>query len=89
MTSENEIKRPGSESDGEQEARVTEMNFETALARLEEIVRTLEGGRCPLEDSMRYYEEGVRLVRFCNEKLDVARRKIVTVTGGELPGEGD
>ena len=38
---------------------------------------------------MRYYEEGVRLVRFCNEKLDVARRKIVTVTGGELPGEGD
>ena len=88
MTNENEKKRPGSAPDGEREIPAEEIKFETALARLEEIVRTLEGGRCPLEESMRYYEEGVRLVRICNEKLDVARRKIVTVTGGDLP-EGD
>ena len=43
--------------------------FESAIARLEEIVRSLESGSAPLDESLALYEEGVKLVRFCNEKL--------------------
>lgn len=51
-------------------------NFEAALARLSEIVRMLESGQAPLEESLALYEEGVGLVRLCNEKLDGAEKKI-------------
>lgn len=50
--------------------------FEEALSRLEEIVRALESGQSKLEDSLALYEEGIRLARACNEKLDGAEQKI-------------
>ena len=53
-----------------------EPTFEEALARLEEIVRALESGQSKLEDSLALYEEGIRLARACNEKLDGAEQKI-------------
>ncbi len=56
-----------------------EMSFEEALAKLGETVRLLEEGKAPLEESMKYYEEGVKLVRFCSEKLKNARQKITEV----------
>lgn len=52
------------------------LTFEQALARLEEIVRSLENGQTKLEDSLALFEEGVRLVRLCNERLDSAEQKI-------------
>jgi exodeoxyribonuclease VII small subunit len=52
------------------------LTFEQALARLEEIVRSLENGQTKLEDSLALYEEGIRLVRLCNERLDGAEQKI-------------
>ena len=54
----------------------TELTFEQALARLEEIARSLENGQTKLEDSLALYEEGIRLVRLCNERLDNAEQKI-------------
>ncbi|MCQ2427365.1 MAG: exodeoxyribonuclease VII small subunit [Clostridia bacterium] len=57
-----------------------EIKFEAALERLEEIVRTLESGHSSLEDSMKYYEEGVKLVRICTGKLENARKKVLTVS---------
>lgn len=53
-----------------------DMNFETALARLEEIVRALEEGKTDLDSSLAAFEEGVGLVRFCTEKLDGAEHKV-------------
>lgn len=53
-----------------------EIKFENALEKLEEIVRKLEGGDIPLDDSLKMFEEGVRLARFCGGKLDAAERKI-------------
>jgi exodeoxyribonuclease VII small subunit len=50
--------------------------FETQLKRLEEIVKQLEGGQLPLEDSLRIFEEGVRLSRNCHEKLSAAERRV-------------
>ena len=51
-------------------------SFEEMLKRLEEIVRALESGQSKLEDSLALYEEGIRLSRACNEKLDGAEQKI-------------
>lgn len=52
------------------------MTFESSLARLEEIVRILEGGTATLDDSLALFEEGVKLVKFCNEKLETAEQKV-------------
>jgi len=53
-----------------------EMTFETALSRLEEIVRELENGAAPLDQSLQLFEEGVRLVKLCGNRLDEAEQKI-------------
>lgn len=52
------------------------MKFEAALTRLEGIVKKLEEGELPLDDSLKMFEEGVKLAKFCGEKLDAAERKI-------------
>ena len=52
------------------------MTFESASARLAEIVKILEQGNSSLEESLKLYEEGVLLVRFCNDSLDNAEKKI-------------
>jgi exodeoxyribonuclease VII small subunit len=52
------------------------VSFETSLARLTEIVEQLERGDLPLEDSLRLFEEGVRLSRASQERLDRAQRKV-------------
>ena len=53
-----------------------EEKFEDALKRLEGIVRKLEDGDLPLEDSLKYFEEGVKLSRLCARKLDEAEKKV-------------
>ena len=50
--------------------------FEEALKRLEEIVVQLEGNRLALEQSLEMFEEGVKLVRLCANRLDAAERRI-------------
>ncbi len=60
-----------------------EMTFEAALARLEEIVKELENGAAPLDQSLQLFEEGVRLVKFCGNRLDVAEQKIRILTKKE------
>lgn len=56
--------------------------FEEAMARLEEIVRYLEGGNAPLDKSLELFEEGVALVKLCNSKLDSAEQKVRFLTSG-------
>lgn len=50
--------------------------FEKALERLEKIVGELEKGDLALEDSLKKYEEGVKLAYFCQEKLETAKKKV-------------
>ena len=57
-----------------------EIKFEKALERLEKIVEELEGGNIPLEDALKKYEEGVKLSRFCTQRLAQAETKIETLT---------
>jgi len=50
--------------------------FETALEELEKVVERLESGELSLEDSLAAFEEGVRLVKYCNQKLTEVEKKI-------------
>lgn len=59
-------------------AKATEntLSFEQSLARLDEIIAMLEKDNVPLDDLMKLYEEGVGLLRSCNEQLDGAEQKV-------------
>lgn len=53
------------------------LSFEEAFARLEQIVRRLEAGEVKLDESLRLFEEGVKLSRLCAAQLDAAEGKMV------------
>jgi len=55
---------------------VATVKFEEALARLESIVNELERGQLPLDDSMRIFEEGMKLSKTCLKMLEDAERKV-------------
>jgi len=57
--------------------------FEEAFSKLEEIVRKLESGNTSLEESLKAFEEGVRLSRICSERLDEAERRVEILVDGE------
>lgn len=61
--------------------------FEDALARLEKIVETMEGGDLPLEESLRLFEEGVGLARQLEDRLRRAEIRIETLVRGTDGGE--
>lgn len=56
--------------------REAEFNFEGAMDRLEKIVEQMESGKLPLEDLIVRYEEGMNLVKICQERLANAEQKI-------------
>lgn len=53
-----------------------EPKFEVALARLEEIVASLEAGDADLDQALKLFEEGISLVRFCDKQLKEAEQKL-------------
>ena len=58
------------------------LNFEEAMARLEEIVSLLERGDAPLEQAITLFEEGAKLLRECTRQLDEAEQKVTILTAG-------
>ena len=58
------------------------LSFEQSLERLEEIVRHLEKGDLPLNDSLALYEEGTGLIAVCSRMLDEAEQKVVKLKKG-------
>jgi exodeoxyribonuclease VII small subunit len=71
------------------------LSFEQSMARLDEIVRHLEKGDMPLNDSLALFEEGTALIRSCEKQLDEAEQKVVKLRKGpdrepeELPFEDE
>jgi exodeoxyribonuclease VII small subunit len=59
---------------------ISTLSFEQALQELEKIVRHLESGDIPLEESISSYERGVSLKKHCEEKLKNAQLKIEKIT---------
>ncbi|HUW22811.1 MAG TPA: exodeoxyribonuclease VII small subunit [bacterium] len=60
-----------------------EMKFEEAISRLEKIVQQLEEGEKSLEGSLKLFEEGIKLSKFCSGKLEEAKKKIEILTKSE------
>ena len=61
------------------------MTFEASMVRLEQIVRTMERGDAPLEESLKLFQEGTELVRSCGKLLEEAElqvKKIMTAPDG-------
>lgn len=50
--------------------------FEDALEKLEDIVRKMEAGDMPLDDALKSFEEGIKLIRFCSAKLEETERRV-------------
>ena len=69
----------------------TEWTFEKAMARLEQIVAALEGGKVSLDDSLKLFEEGTKLVGLCRSELDKAEQQVVKLMKGPdgAPVESD
>lgn len=51
-------------------------DFEGNITRLKEVVKQLEGGNLSLEESLEFFEEGIKLYRLCNEVLNNAEQRI-------------
>lgn len=54
----------------------SDLHFEDAIERLEEIIEKMENERVPLEELLKDYEEGTKLLSVCKEKINVARKKV-------------
>ncbi len=63
-------------------SKTSEPTFESALERLEQIVGEMEGDKLVLEDLLARYEEGTRLVKVCQQRLDSAERRIELIARG-------
>ena len=67
----------------------SELKFESALNRLEEIVDKLESGESQLDESLKLFEQGVELIRFCQGRFKDVRKKveILSKKGKEIAAE--
>jgi len=59
--------------------------FEDALEKLENIVREMETGDLPLDSALKSFEEGIRLIRFCQTKLEESERRVEQLLAKENP----
>ena len=57
-----------------------EVNFEQSLEKLEKLVEQLESGELGLDESLKQFEEGVKLYKVCKEKLDSTEKKLSILT---------
>jgi len=68
--------------DDAQVPEISAMTFEEALRALEDVVRRLEGGEVPLDESIGLYERGEALRRHCQARLDAAQARIDKIVAG-------
>lgn len=66
----------------EEQSQIAEMTFEQALRELEGVVRRLESGEVPLDESIDLYERGEDLRKACQARLDAAQARIEKIVAG-------
>ena len=62
---------------------IADMSFEEALGALEDVVRNLEGGQVPLEQSIDLYERGEALRKHCEDRLKAAELRVEKITSAD------
>lgn len=80
---EREQMEPKMES--QENPQTEELRLEDVLVQVERCVEQLENPQISLEDSFRYYEEGIRMLKICNEKVDQIEKQMLMLNAqGEL-----
>ena len=74
-------------TDGVDEEAVGALSFEASTERLTAIVKELEGGELTLEKSLALFEEGVRVAREAQARLDAAEKRVDELLGASSSGE--
>jgi exodeoxyribonuclease VII small subunit len=64
-------------------------SFETALEQLQATVKRLESGELTLEDSLKHFEDGVRLTRACQEQLGAAEKRVEILMKANADGTSE
>lgn len=64
-------------------------SFENALEQLQATVKRLESGELTLEDSLKHFEEGVRLTRACQEQLGAAEKRVEILMKANADGSSE
>lgn len=59
------------------------LSFEKAMEELEQIVQELESEELPLEKAIKKFEEGIKLSKFCNQKLEESEKKVTVLMEGQ------
>ncbi len=67
---------------------MAKVSFEDSMKRLEEVVGRLEGEEVSLEESLKLFEQGVKLMRFCHLRLSEVEEKVQTLVADEKEGGG-
>lgn len=60
-----------------------EMNIEQTFEALEELIGKMEAGETTLEESFKYYEAGMKLVKSCNDQIEKVEKQIMILAEGE------
>ena len=77
---------PAAAADAE-DSEMKNMTIEETFAALDALIDQLESGKGSLEDAFRQYEEGMKLVKSCNEKIEKIEKQIIVLSGQELGEE--
>lgn len=72
------------QSSGGEFSEFSKLSYEAALGELEQIVQRMEEGNLPLEESLEAYRRGSELLKYCQQQLNVAERKIQILENGVL-----
>ena len=59
------------------------LSLEESFERLDDIIGQLQEGEMSLEDSFKKYEEGMKLIKNCNDAIDKVEKKLIVLEGGE------
>ncbi len=59
-------------------------NFESAMTELESLVERMDAGQLPLEESLKSYQRGIVLLKYCEKVLADAEQRVKVLDGGEL-----
>ena len=58
--------------------------FEEKLMELESLIRKMEGGSLPLDETLKAYEDGMKLSKALTEELSAAEKKMLELSGGQV-----
>ena len=86
---ETDAKRNEKAGADEEEKRLAAMSVEETFEELDALIDRLESGEGSLEDAFKNYEQGMKLVKSCNDKIDAIEKQVMVLSGDKTEEEED